>query len=771
MSQASIHPSEVPRTVQNTASARADTRRDEMLRDGVSQSGYERNCCFLNTGAARFANISAAAGLDHIGDGRAYALVDWDHDGDFDLWATNRNGPRVQFLRNNSGSDHHFLALKLEGNGITTNRDAIGARVELVLKEFRVESSELREEGEDSQLSTLNSRPLIKSLRAGEGFLGQSSKWIHFGLGRDDQIDRLIVHWPGGEAQQYTNLEADRHYVIVQGSDRAEIWSRPIAPVALEASENKPPPPTDLARILLNYPIPMPKIDYETFQGKQVSLNEHHGSPTLVSFWASWCQPCLVELAEFRDHADDLQRAELAIIALSVDGLSEDIEADPGAVQKLVERLELPFAGGVATEALIEKFEIVLYQLYGHRRRWAVPSSFLLDAEGRLAAIYIGRVDIEELISDVHRLQTNEQAWLEASLPFSGRWVDKRRLPDMWPLVSSLFKEKYTSEAIDYFSRLIKLQAPTETFPKLLVQVGVILRNQGDLTTAADRLQEGLEIDSEITDARLLLSHILYSLDRVEDAVHHCREVLKRQPDHVAAHVGMGSMLQTKGELDEAISHLQRAIELKPNHAKAHYSLGMIHGSQQRWDQAIEHLRQAVESNPDLPDAHRELGRALLKTDRQAEAIEQFELAVQLNPEDVDALYTLGAALASAGREREAIQSFRKAHREDADSLRILNGLAWLLATSPDATSDDGAEAVLLAKKSALKTQQKHPQILDTLAAAYAAVGQFDEAVKIARRAIAQAKAAQKDELAEEIQGRLDLYSRRQPYRESGKPH
>ena len=739
-----------------------------MLRDGVSQSGYERNCCFLNTGAARFANISAAAGLDHIGDGRAYALVDWDHDGDSDLWATNRNSPRVQFLRNNSSSDHHFLALKLEGNGTTTNRDAIGARVEVLV---RGPWSVVRGPTGGHNPTTNHEPRLVRTLRAGEGFLGQSSKWIHFGLGGHDQIDRLIVHWPGGEAQEYTNLEADHHYLIVQGSDRAEVWSRRVTPVALEATENKPPPPTALARIPLNFPIPIPKIDYETFQGKKVSLNEHRGSPTLVNFWASWCKPCLAELAEFRDHADDLQRAGLTVLALSVDGLSEDIEADPGAVQNLVERLKLPFEGGVATEALIEKFEIVLYELYGHRRRWAVPSSFLLNAEGRLAAIYVGRVDIEELISDVQSLQTNEQAWLEASLPFSGRWVDERRTPDMWPLVSSLFKEKYTSEAIDYFTRLAKLQAHTETFPKLLLQVGITLRNQGDLTTAAERLQEGLEIDSELTDARLLLSRILYSLGRVEDALHHCREVLKRQPDHVAAHVGICSMLLTKGEVDEAINHLQRAIELKPDHAQAHFLLGMTYGSQQRWDQAIEHLRQAVEANPELPIAHRQLGLALQKTDRAMEAIEQFELAVKLNPEDVDALYPLSVALAAAGQAEEAVQRLRQAHGVDADSLRVLNGLAWLLATNPDATSGDGSEAVLLAEKAALKTQHEHPQILDALAASYAAAGQFDEATKTASRAIERAKVAKNNDLAEEIRGRLKLYEGRQPYRESATSH
>ena len=63
-----------------------------------------------------------------------WSLADWDFDGDLDLWITNRTAPRVRFLRNNlkSGSKS-CSAIKLQGNGKSTNRDAIGARVELHL--------------------------------------------------------------------------------------------------------------------------------------------------------------------------------------------------------------------------------------------------------------------------------------------------------------------------------------------------------------------------------------------------------------------------------------------------------------------------------------------------------------------------------------------------------------------------------------------------------------------------------------------------------------
>ena len=177
-----------------------------MIVEGRSFSGNERNCVFLNTGEAtaakgRFANVSAVSGLDFPDDARAVALVDWDHDGDEDLWISNRNAPRLRLMRNDSPRTNHFLSLRLEGDGKTTNRDAIGARVEVIIAK------------------TAAGQPRsIKTLRAGEGFLAQSSKWLSFGLGGAEVIEKVIVRWPGGKLEEFLGLEVDHRYHLAQGT-------------------------------------------------------------------------------------------------------------------------------------------------------------------------------------------------------------------------------------------------------------------------------------------------------------------------------------------------------------------------------------------------------------------------------------------------------------------------------------------------------------------------------------------------------------------------
>ncbi|HUF63146.1 MAG TPA: ASPIC/UnbV domain-containing protein, partial [Verrucomicrobiales bacterium] len=165
---------------------------NRLLHEDRSFSGHERHSAYLNCGSGAFANVSAVTGLDFAEDGRAIGLVDWNFDGLIDMWITNRTAPRLRFLLNQTETSNRFIALYLEGNGTTTNRDAIGARVEAL--DFE--------------------QPLIKTKYAGEGFLSQSSGWMHIGLGRRDDPVRVEVKWPNGRPEVFEGLEPDAFYVL-----------------------------------------------------------------------------------------------------------------------------------------------------------------------------------------------------------------------------------------------------------------------------------------------------------------------------------------------------------------------------------------------------------------------------------------------------------------------------------------------------------------------------------------------------------------------------
>lgn len=167
-----------------------------MLAESRSLSGRERNNCLLNLreGCERspeFADLSARSGFESADDARALEIVDWDHDDDLDVWVRNRTSPQLRYLQNQCPEPGRFLALRLED--VQCNRDAIGPPVELHLDEGAA-------------------TPLIRTVRAGQGFLSQSSKWIHFGAGNAEKISRVVVHWPGGDSDSYDDLMLDQFY-------------------------------------------------------------------------------------------------------------------------------------------------------------------------------------------------------------------------------------------------------------------------------------------------------------------------------------------------------------------------------------------------------------------------------------------------------------------------------------------------------------------------------------------------------------------------------
>jgi spermidine synthase len=99
--------------------------------------------------------------------------------------------------------------------------------------------------------------------------------------------------------------------------------------------------------------------------------------------------------------------------------------------------------------------------------------------------------------------------------------------------------------------------------------------------------------------------------------------------------------------------------------------------------------------------------------------------------------------------------------------IKSLNNLAWVLATTQDTKLRNPADAVKYAERTIeLVEPYQQPAFLETLAAAYAAAGDFSKAVKTAEEAIKLLEAAGKKDAAEKIRGRLELYKSGQPYRE-----
>jgi Flp pilus assembly protein TadD len=179
-----------------------------------------------------------------------------------------------------------------------------------------------------------------------------------------------------------------------------------------------------------------------------------------------------------------------------------------------------------------------------------------------------------------------------------------------------------------------------------------------------------------------------------------------------------------------------------------------------------------VEKRPRNPRAEGNLGAALVRAGRPADAVAPLETALQLAPDYAAARATLVAArravaagALSRGETRDALLHLRRAAALAPQDAAALNDLSWVLATCADDSLRDPAAALVTAERAARLTVPRDATILDTLAAAYAATGQFDAARSTALQACALAVSNGQHDLAARITARAALYARGTAYR------
>ncbi|MBI4877880.1 MAG: tetratricopeptide repeat protein [Acidobacteria bacterium] len=204
-------------------------------------------------------------------------------------------------------------------------------------------------------------------------------------------------------------------------------------------------------------------------------------------------------------------------------------------------------------------------------------------------------------------------------------------------------------------------------------------------------------------------------------------------------------VLGDQGRYEEAIAEWNRALKFSPGDSRALYNLGAAHANfgvalsrEKRVDEAIVHFGKALEVNPASAEVHINLGVALVWKGQANTAIVHFGKALKIDPESVEAQRNLGDAhYYLRGNPRQAVEHWRAALVRAPDDAALLNHVAWVLATSPEAALRNGVEAVKLAQRAERLTGGRDAAVLDTLAAAYAETGRFWEAVQAARRAAA----------------------------------
>jgi hypothetical protein len=144
--------------------------------DGRSLSGYQSKRVWMNDGAGKFIDVAKAVGVTDTYDGRAVALADLWNRGVLDVVVANQNGPLLIY-KNTVVPGNQWIEFELEGSA--SNRSAIGAQVTLFW----------------------NGHEQVQEVSGGSGFASQNQRRLHFGLGRNPQVEKAVIRWPSGKVQ------------------------------------------------------------------------------------------------------------------------------------------------------------------------------------------------------------------------------------------------------------------------------------------------------------------------------------------------------------------------------------------------------------------------------------------------------------------------------------------------------------------------------------------------------------------------------------------
>jgi tetratricopeptide (TPR) repeat protein len=246
---------------------------------------------------------------------------------------------------------------------------------------------------------------------------------------------------------------------------------------------------------------------------------------------------------------------------------------------------------------------------------------------------------------------------------------------------------------------------------------------------------------------------------RAEDLAAYTR-LLEQDPGNPLRHDAVAMLYLQDGRPAEAAAEWRESIRLNPDSAPAYYNLGLALSMQRQFDAAMRAFQEAIRIDPGHADALNNLGAMRQLAGRLDEAVKYYRQALALRPENAEARSNLGRVLLTEGQERAAAAEFRQALVQKPDLPSALASLAWVMATSSEPGLRNPEEAVRLAERAASLSPTPDVTTLDALAAAYAGVGRFSQAVATARAALEAAVQAGSQAGADQIRKRLTAYER-----------
>jgi len=583
-----------------------------------SIASRQRNVFLRNDGQGGYDEISGALGLDLDQDGRSFAVLDIDGDGDPDLAVmADRQAPHLRIFRNDFETTAASLAVRLRGT--TSNRDAIGARV-------TVETDRLRK---------------TRIVQAGSGFLSQHSKELLIGLGASERVSKLTVSWPSGGTQVFTDVPLNTHVRIVEGG---AMETTPLKPRTAGPPTSPAPAPTlPPASTWMYEPFPAPDFSLPDAAGVMRSLAALRGQPAIALLWS----PAVVAARTARDTlergASALSRAGVGAIAIAVDTPpNQRVSVGPSS-------RTMPMVS--ATREVSLAFAILNRHLFMNRQDLRLPTCLLLDAAGNVVKVYRDHMIVDQIVRDASAIAVSPTERLNRALPFRGTFYSGLPLRNYLPYGRELLDNGLDRAAVTAFERAVQANPSAPT----LYRLGTLLTRSGETVRARAIFERALALQPDLAEANNDLGALLAQGGELDAAISRFRAALTSIPDYPDALNNLGYALLLSGRDQEARSLYEKALALQPDFPEALNNLGLLFGRAGDMNQAERYFRDALGRRPDYGEAANNLALVLVSKGQVDSAIELLQGVLGRTPKYEAAYVTLAKIHLSAGHLQQGI--------------------------------------------------------------------------------------------------------------------
>ncbi len=278
-------------------------------------------------------------------------------------------------------------------------------------------------------------------------------------------------------------------------------------------------------------------------------------------------------------------------------------------------------------------YNILYRYLFDRHRDLTLPTSFLIDAQGKIVKVYQGAIDPRNVEADRKRIpQTNEQR-LALALPFPGNAETYEYGRNNLSLGSAFFQRGYYDSAKASFQIALR-DDPSSA--EALYGLGSVYLKQERNREARETFERAVKLIPNYPDtgpnAWNNLGLLATRDGRITEAIANFQEALRLSPDYWIALENLGNAYRQQKRWDEARSALERAVAARPKEPEANYSLAMVYAQTDDTDRAYQYLQTALQLRPVYPEALNNLGILYLRTRRRDEAVAKFEECIRVAP-------------------------------------------------------------------------------------------------------------------------------------------